>query len=77
MRPTRNTDGTTLTDLAGYRVYWGSTPRNYTGNRVLRNPRQVAQSISLASGTYYIAITALDEAGNESAFSNEIVRVFP
>ncbi len=27
--PTQNTDGSPLTDLAGYRVYWGTSSGNY------------------------------------------------
>ena len=35
-------------------------------------------SVSLQSGTmYYFAVTAIDNAGNESAYSNEVTKSIP
>jgi hypothetical protein len=31
----------------------------------------------LGSGTYYFVVTAYDMSNNESAFSNEILRILP
>ena len=33
--PTTNTDGTTLADLAGYKIYYGQSSGNYTEHSTL------------------------------------------
>jgi hypothetical protein len=71
--PTQNVDGTPLTDLAGFRLYWGSKSRSYTGNARISSPSQTQyRTDNLPTGTYFIAVTALDQQGNESAYSNEV-----
>jgi hypothetical protein len=76
--PTENADGTPLTDLAGYRVQWGTQTRRYTGSASIDNPgitRFVVEG--LASGQHYFAITALNKKDMESAFSNEATKWIP
>lgn len=68
--PTQNTDGSPLTDLAGYVVVYGTS--NTTLDRTLRveNPsvdRHVIQD--LPAGTYYFAIRAFNSRGAESELS--------
>jgi hypothetical protein len=72
--PTQNVDGSALTDLAGYRVYYGSISRSYTDQRRLA-ASATRVDVQLAAGTYYFAMTAIDAEGNESAYSNEVVRI--
>ena len=74
MPPTMNVDGSPLLDLAGYNVYFGSLSGVYTDFRALDNPGLVTYMLDLpGSGSWHIAITAYDSAGNESDFSNEVV----
>jgi len=70
--PTTNTDGTPLTDLAGYKLYYGTKPGQY--DQVLTvGSFTTAEIDGLYPGTtYYLAVTAYDIFGNESDFSNEI-----
>ena len=69
--PTTNTDGSPLTNLAGYRVYWGPAAGNYTSSVALNNPGLTAYVVGdLAPGRYYFAIKAVNTAGTESQFSN-------
>jgi hypothetical protein len=69
--PTRNTDGSALTNLAGYRVHWGRTAGSYTSSVTLNNPGLTSYVVSsLVPGTYYFVVTALNSAGVESQFSN-------
>lgn len=70
--PTTNEDGTLLTDLAGFRVYYGTGSGVYT--RVVDAGSFTACDIGgLIEGTsYYFAVTAYDTSGNESGFSEEI-----
>jgi hypothetical protein len=68
--PTQNTDGTTLTDLAGYRVYHGTSATNLS--EVIDSPGASVTSYrfdQLISGTHYFAITAYNMAGIQSAQS--------
>ncbi len=74
MAPEENVDGSTLTDLAGYRIYYGTSSRNYSDMIDLSNPAATAHTLTLASGDYYVAMTALDGEGNESAYSNEVIK---
>jgi len=73
--PTENVDGTPLTDLAGYRIYYGDSSRDYSDMADVADPVATTHSITLISGSYYVAMTALDADGNESAYSNEIVKL--
>lgn len=73
---TTNSDGTPLVDLAGYRVYYGTSSGNYTNTVDISDPAATSTLIAgLASyTTYYFAVTAYDTSGNESSFSNEGVK---
>jgi len=71
--PTENTDGTPLTDLSEYRVYVGDASRDYDQSFDVPSGASTYE-LTLASGDYYLAMTAIDADGNESAYSNEIVR---
>jgi hypothetical protein len=75
--PTTNADGTPLTDLANYRVYIG-TPCPGDGYRSVASATPAPPSgsvvayaaVGLLAGTIYATqVTALDDAGNESACS--------
>jgi hypothetical protein len=71
--PTKNTDGTTLTNLAGYRVYYGKQSGQYTQTLSLPSPSFTSVSIEdLASGTWYFAVKALASDGDESSFSGQV-----
>lgn len=72
--PTENVDGSPLTDLGGYNIYYGMTPGDYSDQVNVANPGATDFSVTLASGEYYIAMTALDIDGNESALSNEVLK---
>lgn len=73
--PTHNTDETPLNDLKEVVVYIGSASRQYDYRTVVHPTTEpggeVCTNIKVAPGTYYVAATAIDEEGNESAFSNE------
>lgn len=68
--PTRNTDGTSLTNLAGYRIYYGSSASALTRTVSINSAGIASYVVSdLSSGTYYFAITALNSRGVESTRS--------
>jgi hypothetical protein len=70
--PTQNVDGSPITDLAGYVVYWGTQSRSYTGSHTIKSPSVTKWRANVAPGTYYFALTAVDGEGNESGYSNEV-----
>ena len=71
--PTETTDGSTLSNLAGYKVYYGTGSGDYLNEITIENPGIASYMIeNLTNGyTYYFAVTAFDENGNESGFSAE------
>ena len=72
--PTENVDGSPLTDLSGYTIYYGQNPGDYTEQVDVNNANATNYSVTLAAGEYYVAMTALDLEGNESALSNEVIK---
>jgi len=74
--PTQNEDGTPLTDLAGFRIYYGTAPGTYTNSTELNNPGLSSWVVeNLIPGTYYFVTTAFNQQNFESAFSNEAVKI--
>jgi Fibronectin type III domain len=71
--PTQNSDGSVLTNLAGYTVYYGTSPDNLTETVKVSNPGVAAYTLSnLAPGTWYFAVTAYSAARVESARSGVV-----
>lgn len=71
-----NTEG----DLAGYRLYYGETPRAqgaYSQSVTIGQKDATAWTLSVQPGVYYFALTAYDESGNESGFSAEVMAEVP
>ena len=73
--PTTNEDGSTLDDLAGYKLYYGTQPGQYS-QVITVGDFTTSEIGGLGSGTYYLTVTAYDIYGNESNFSNEINHTF-
>jgi hypothetical protein len=68
---TKNTNGTVLTDLAGYRVHYGTSPNGMSTVVTLANPSLTNYLVSnLSSGTWYFGLTAYTAIGIESSLSN-------
>ena len=68
--PTQNTDGSPLTNLAGMRVYYGTSPSSLNQKIQLAGTAPMSYTISnLASGTWYFGATAYTTSGAEGAMS--------
>jgi hypothetical protein len=64
--PTENTDGSTLSNLAGYRIYYGTDGATASNTIDVTNPGLTAYTVSeLTAGTYHFAIAALNTDGIE------------
>ena len=76
--PSENEDGSPLIDLAGYKLYWGTTPGIYPNSVTINNPGITTYVIeNLAPGTYEFVSTAFNSAGVESANSNTATKIVP
>lgn len=73
--PTLNIDGTPCTDLAGYKVYVGTSSRNYS-QVYDTGTLDTTFTLQLTDGYYCFAVTAYDTSGNESDYSNEVCQEF-
>jgi hypothetical protein len=73
LAPDQNTDGSALTNLAGYRIYYGTGVDALTEVIELPTVGITAYVIdNLTAGTYYFSIRAYTSAGIESALSNVV-----
>ena len=74
--PTRNTDGTALTNLAGYRVHYGTSAGNYTHSVELPNKSLTSVVIEdLTPARWYFAVQAYNTSGVESTFSGSVSKL--
>ena len=62
-------DANMETDLEGYKMYTGTSSRNYSNVIDLGNV--TSAYIEIGTGTFF-AVTAYNTAGLESGFSNEV-----
>jgi len=69
--PTENTDGSTLSNLTGYRIRYGTSAAALTQTIVINNASVTTYVVEdLAPATWYFAVTAVNSAGAESDYSN-------
>lgn len=74
--PTTNVDGSQLTDLAGYKIYYGRNPGSYTDSVRIDNPGITNFVVdNLVADTYYFAASAINASGFESRLSSETQKV--
>jgi hypothetical protein len=74
--PTENTDSTVLTDLSGYKIYYGKSPGNYTEVITINEPGRTSYQINnLSSGEWYFVVVALNSSDMESEPSEEVSKV--
>jgi hypothetical protein len=68
--PTQRIDGSALTNLAGYKVFYGKNSSSFTHIVDIKNAGQTSHFVeNLDSGTWYFAVSAYDSEGLESAKS--------
>ena len=78
--PTQNTDGSTLTDLNHMDIFWGYVSGQYESQTFEVPPASGDYTLGALplsqsfTGNLYFAMTATDDDGNESAYSNEVSR---
>lgn len=76
--PTQTTDGQPLSDLAGYRVYYGQATFRLDRTTTIHDPAATMVVINnLGSGTWFFAVSAFTRTGSESAMSNVVSKLIP
>jgi len=75
-RPTKNTDGSPLDDLAGYRLYYGKASGNYSQSLSIPNAAVTSAVVEkLAAARWYFAVRAYKKNGIESDYSAEVSKL--
>ena len=68
--PTRNVDGTQLSNLAGYRIHYGQVSGQYDYSVSVGSPSITSATIeNLAPARWYFAVTAVTSSGIQSDYS--------
>ncbi len=71
--PIQNADGSALTDLAGYRIYYGTSSGKYSEEVLLDSPGLTSYVIdNLAPGTYFLVMTSINSRDIESKPTPEL-----
>lgn len=71
--PTTNSDGSALTDLAGYHIHYGTSASSLTNEVNVASASAVSYQVSnLATGTWYFAVTSYTSSGLESSLSTVV-----
>jgi hypothetical protein len=71
--PTLDTDGTPVTGLTGYNIYYGKSPTALTSVIAVNNPASGSYVIkNLGSGTWYFGVRAYNSQADESALSSVV-----
>jgi hypothetical protein len=71
--PTENTDGSVLSNLAGYRLHYGSSANSLTQTVQVSNPGLTTYVVeNLSAGTWYFAVTSYTTSGVESSLSGVV-----
>ncbi len=71
--PTENEDGSVLTDLVAYKIYWGTIAGNYDWSVLIDNPSVSNYLVeNLMPRTYQFTATSINSFGMESAYSNVV-----
>jgi len=74
--PTTNTDGSTLTNLAGFKVLYGTSSSSLTNSTTVDDITARSATISsLSAGTWYFAVRAFNTKNVESSNSNVASKV--
>lgn len=77
--PSQNTDGSALTDLAGYKIYYGTNSASLNQSVAINTVGTVSYMFTNLNSatTYYFAMTSRNTAGVESGYSNIVTKIIP
>jgi hypothetical protein len=76
--PTQNSDGSTITNLAGFRIAYGTSAGALTQTIEVANPGLVTYVVTgLTSGNWFFAVRAYNTGGAESVNSSVVSKAIP
>lgn len=76
--PTQNTNGTAITNLAGYRISYGNSASSLAQSLDIPDPTATTGTVQgLSSGTWYFAMASYNSDGTSSALSTPVTKAFP
>jgi hypothetical protein len=77
--PARNSDGSQITDLAGYTIYYGTSPNKLDQHIQVPDPEATTYTVKqLRSGTtYYFNVAAVTAAGTKGGASSTVSKAIP
>jgi hypothetical protein len=76
--PTSRTDGSPLNDLDGFCIYYAKSQQDLSNRIVINNPSAITWTVTdLSRGTWYFAVTAYDQHGVESSYSDIASKAIP
>ena len=77
--PASNSDGSQITDLAGYTIYYGTSPNKLDQRIQVTGPEATTYTVKeLRSGTtYYFNVVAVTAAGTKSGPSPTVAKAIP
>ena len=68
-----NGDALSLSEIAGFRIYYGEESGIYPGTIDISDGSSVESDLDdVSSGKYFVVVTTIDTDGRESAFSEEV-----
>ena len=70
-------DPNTEPELAGYKIYWGTSGGNYTSSKDVGKTTTCTINGVEEGQTYYFVATAYDGQSNESGYSNQVTFTVP
>ncbi len=77
--PTENTDDSQLTDLSGFKIYYGTIENNLDNSVTIASADTLSYMFSnlLGGQTYYFAVIAYNDSGVESELSSTASKFIP
>jgi hypothetical protein len=77
--PGRNSDGSQITDLAGYVIHYGTNPNKLDQRIQVTDPKATTYTVKeLRSGTtYYFNVVAFTAAGTKSGPTPTVAKAIP
>ncbi|MBI5451174.1 MAG: fibronectin type III domain-containing protein [Gammaproteobacteria bacterium] len=73
--PTDRIDGSAFKsgEISGYKLYYGTTDAPYSNAVSITDPAATQYMlVGVRGSVYYVAMTVVDQGGNESQFSNQL-----
>jgi len=71
--PTENADGSSLTDLSGYKIRYGTSSGSYSDTITINNSGITSYLVeNLANADWHFVMTSFNSTGTESSYSSEV-----